>query len=232
MKQEIRTIRLPMPLRLGSVNCYLVNTGSGYILIDTGGSNSRAAVDQALHDAGCTPGSLHLILLTHGDFDHTGNAAYLRQRFGSKVAMHRDDVGMLKQGDMFYNRKGGNRVIRMLAPILFRFGKENRLQPDVLVEDGFDLSPYRFDARIVHIPGHSAGSVGILTAGGDLICGDLLECTKTPALGSIMDDPETARASVEKLNGLGIQQVYPGHGESFGWHELPFQSSGAGHFVV
>lgn len=220
MDHEIKTIPLAMPFHLGTVNCYLVRTNSGYILVDTGASNSRATLEQALHTAGCAPGNLPLILLTHGDFDHTGNAAYLRQEFGAKVALHQDDAGMLEQGDMFYNRKGGNRLIRMLAPLLFRFGKENRLQPDLLVEDGFDLAAYGFDARVVHIPGHSAGSIGVLTAGGELICGDLLECTKEPALGSIMDDPETARASAARLKTMDIKRVYPGHGEPFDWRAL------------
>jgi hydroxyacylglutathione hydrolase len=220
MGYEIQTIRLDMPLRLGTVNCYLIKTGSGHILVDTGGSNSRGALERALGEAGCTPENLRLILLTHGDFDHTGNVAYLRQRFGAQVAMHRADAGMLEQGHMFHNRKSGNAIIKAIAPILFRFGKENRLTPDLYVDDGFDLSEYGLDARIVHIPGHSAGSVGMLTAGGDLLCGDLLECTKTPALGSIMDDPETAKASVAKLKSMRIRKVYPGHGEMFDWHEL------------
>jgi glyoxylase-like metal-dependent hydrolase (beta-lactamase superfamily II) len=217
---EIKTICLEMPLRLGRVNCYLVKTGTGYILVDTGGSNGRAELEQALRDAGCTPGRLQLILLTHGDFDHTGNAAYLRQTFGAKVAMHQEDAGMLERGDMFYNRKPGNAVIKALAPILFRFGKENRITPDLYVEDGFDLAEYGLDARVVHIPGHSAGSIGVLTANGELICGDLFECTDNPALGSIMDDPEMAKASVEKLRGVEIKQVYPGHGRTFSWSEF------------
>jgi hydroxyacylglutathione hydrolase len=42
------------------------------------------------------------------------------------------------------------------------------------------------------------GSVGILTAGGDLFCGDLLENYDRPALNSIMDDLAAANASVEE----------------------------------
>jgi len=42
MLPEIKTITLALPYRLGSVNCYLVKTDAGYILIDTGSSNKRA----------------------------------------------------------------------------------------------------------------------------------------------------------------------------------------------
>jgi hydroxyacylglutathione hydrolase len=216
MPQEIKTIRLPLPFKLGTVNCYLVETDAGYILIDTGGSNKRTELERELLSAGCRPGSLNLIVLTHGDFDHSGNAAYLRKEFGARIAMHSDDSGMVERGDMFGNRqKGNNFLTRMLVPILFGFGKSERFTPDFYLDEGDDLSDYGFDARVLHIPGHSKGSIGILTAGGDLFCGDLLENTDGPVLNSIMDDLAAANASVEKLKGLKISTVYPGHGEPF-----------------
>jgi hydroxyacylglutathione hydrolase len=32
--------------------------------------------------------NLKAIVLTHGDFDHSGNASYLGKKFGTKMAMH------------------------------------------------------------------------------------------------------------------------------------------------
>ena len=215
MQQEIKTITLPLPFKLGSVNCYLVQTDSGYILIDTGTSNKRGELLRELENAGCKPDNLKLIVLTHGDFDHIGNAAYLCERFGAKIAMHKDDSGMAEHGDMFWNRKSGNVLIKMIAPILFRFSKSNRFEPDLFVEDGYALSEYGFDATVLAIPGHSRGSIGILTASGDLICGDLFDNTDKPVLNSIMDDLAAAHASVEKLRSFAINTVYPGHGKSF-----------------
>jgi hydroxyacylglutathione hydrolase len=74
---EITTITLALPLGLGSVNCYLIKTEAGYVLIDTGSSNQRAALEHELHNAGCQPGNLKIIVLTHGDFDHTGVCHYI-----------------------------------------------------------------------------------------------------------------------------------------------------------
>jgi hydroxyacylglutathione hydrolase len=216
--QEIKTINLLLPYRLGSVNCYLVETDTGFILIDTGGSNKRAELEKELASAGCKPGNLELVVLTHGDFDHTGNGAYLREKFGTKIAMHHDDSGMAERGDMFWNRKSGNFLFRMIAsilPILFRFTKSDRFKPDFYIEDGHDLSEYGFDAQVIQIPGHSKGSIGILTAGGDLFCGDLLENYDKPALNSIIDDSAAANVSVEKLKSFEINTVYPGHGKPF-----------------
>jgi hydroxyacylglutathione hydrolase len=215
MSQAIRTIRLELPYHLGGVNCYLVATDTGHVLIDTGSSNRRAALERELERAVCRPGNLTLIVLTHGDFDHTGNAAYLRNKFAAPLAIHAADAGMLESGDMFWNRKTENGVVRRLSPILFGFGKKERCKPDIFLEEDTDLAKYGLDARVFSLPGHSLGSIGILTGGGDLICGDLLINTKRPELNSIIDDLATAKASVDKLKGLKIKTVYPGHGEPF-----------------
>jgi glyoxylase-like metal-dependent hydrolase (beta-lactamase superfamily II) len=223
---KIRTISLSLPLRLGTVNCYLVETDAGFVLIDTGSSNRRAELESELARAGCKPCNLQLIVLTHGDFDHTGNAAHLRQTFGTRIAMHRGDAGMAQHGDMFSNRSSGNAILRLLAPLLFQFSRANRFEPDVYVKDGDDLSEYGLQARGLSIPGHSAGSIGLLTAEGDLFCGDLLENAGKPATNSIMDDPAACASSLEKLRALEIETVYPGHGQPFALQSFWAQQRG------
>lgn len=218
MSPEIKMISLQMPLKMGTVNCSLVETDTGYILIDTGSSNARTDLEGALESAGCRPGNLKLIVITHGDFDHIGNAAALREKFGAKIAMHAADSGMAERGDMFSNRKKANFLTRMMAPVisaLFGFGRSKRFKPELYIGEGDDLAEYGLDARVLYIPGHSQGSIGILTSGGDLFCGDLLENIEKPSLGSIMDDMAAAHASVEKLKSLEIDTVYPGHGQPF-----------------
>ena len=212
---EIKTIRVLMPYKLGSVNCYLINNGSSYILIDTGSSNRRSELEQELENAGCKPGNLKLIVLTHGDFDHIGNAAYLRQKFDSRIAMHLDDLEMAERGNMFANRNQPNIILRTLISMLFGFDKKDRFKPDLFIKDGQDLSAFGFDATVLSIPGHSKGSIGILTTSGDLFCGDLFENQKKPSINSIMDELDAAKASVEKLKGYEINTVYPGHGRPF-----------------
>lgn len=222
MPQEIKTIELPIKLgliKLGAVNCYLVKSGTGYVLIDTGPSNRRSCIEQELEDGGCTPENLELIILTHGDFDHTGNADYLREKFDAKIAMHYGDLEMVRHGDMFWNRKG-HFLIKMIAPVLFGFGKSERFRPDLHIDDEHSLSEYGFDAKVIYLPGHSKGSIGILTDDGDLFCGDLLINNEEPTLNSIIDDNEEANESVEKLKSLELKTVYPGHGKKFSMDAL------------
>jgi len=221
MPPEIKTIRLPLPLRFGSVNCYLIKTDSGAILIDTGCSNSRTELGRELLGAGCEPGGLKLIVLTHGDFDHSGNAAYLRKEFGARIAMHRQDSGMVERGDIFGGREKGPFIFKLLAPVLLRFGRSKRFRPDLYLEDGDDLAEYGLEARVLHIPGHSRGSIAVLTAGGQLFSGDLVVRKNGPVRNSLIDDPAAASASIARLKSLKIDTVYPGHGRSFPAELMP-----------
>lgn len=215
MASEIKTIS-------GMANCYLVGAGNGkFVLIDTGASFYRGAVDRELMSAGCRAGNLSLIILTHGDMDHSGNGAYLRLKYGAKIAMHQADAGMVERGDMSWNRKTGG-TARILFKLPFvRLSKGNRFTPDVYLADGQDLTGYGFpDARILHLPGHSKGSICILTGDGDLFCGDLFTNRGQPALNSIIDDLAAAKTSLERLKGLPIKTVYPGHGKPFQFSQL------------
>ena len=218
MIQEIKTISF------SGVNCYLLTTNKGFVLIDTGYSKNRVDVEKELKNAGCTPETLKLILLTHGDFDHSGNAAYLRKQYSAKIAMQVDDEGMVKKGDLFYNRNA-NFLLRIMGKIILFFlrgglKKNERFTPDLHVDDGYDLSEFQLDATIIHVPGHSKGSIGILTSTGDLFCGDLLENTKKPAKNSLIADKKAFNERLEKLKTLKITTIYPGHGESFPLEQL------------
>lgn len=207
-----------IPIKLGFVNCYLIKTATGYILIDTGYPKKRNDLENALQNAGCKPGTLQLIIITHQDFDHTGNCAYLRDKYATKIAIHREDSGAVVRGDMLWNRNGRNILTRLLFPIIlvaFRTGQFKKFNPNLYLAEGDGLLAYGFDATVLHLPGHSKGSIGILTAGRDLFCGDLLMNFKKPDKSSLIDDSAELETSIAKLRRLEINMVYPGHGKPF-----------------
>ncbi len=212
MEQEIRIINLM------GVNCYLIKTGSGFVLIDTGFRSKRAEVENELASAGCKPGDLKLILLTHGDSDHADNCAYLREKYGAKIAMHEDDAGMVERGDMGWNRKPKPDRMSLFFKIMLRVvkpGPFDKFKPDFYVDENFDLSAYGLDARILHLPAHSRGSIGVLTAAGDLFCGDLLYNFLGRPNSQFIDDLAGFNASIEKVSKLNVRTIYPGHGKPF-----------------
>lgn len=222
MIQQITPIRLPLPLKLSHVYCYLVKTEGGFFLIDTGMTNARFQLESQLFQLGCHPGNLKLILLTHGDFDHTGNAKYLREKYHAHIAMHAADAGMLENGDMFWNRKIKSSLLKKLLPLFVRFGEKEQCIPDLLLTDKASLAEYGLEAQVLNTPGHSTGSICVLTDSGDLFCGDLLtNATDKPMLNSMMYDKAAGDASFERLKSFSIKMVYPGHGRPFPWEKLP-----------
>ncbi len=208
----------------GNVNCYLLKNGNGFFMVDTGLSHHRASTERLLTGCGCGPGDLKLILLTHGDTDHTGNAAYLRRKYGAKIGLHPEEQKVAATGNMLHNRKPWPVLAQVLAPpVMYLFGGtgKNRYVPDIWLEDGMELNDYGLDARVIHLPGHTRGSVGILTAEGDLFCGDLLVSrNRIPRKNHLIDDEAVMNASIEKLKTLRIRTVYPGHGRSFSMDKL------------
>ena len=201
----------------GGVNCYLVNVKDGFVLIDTGYAKHRDIMDAALAEAGCD--DIRLILLTHGDFDHVGNCAYLREKFGCRVAMHNDDVGMVEKGDMFWNREMGRakRVIGRLFTLVMRIGldEDDMFSPDILLKDRQSLTEFGFEATVHHLPGHSKGSIGLLTADGDFFCSDVFTNGSMPKRSNLISNQDDYLRSLENIQSLDIQTVYPGHGSPF-----------------
>ena len=222
MSQEIKTISLD------GTNCYLVKTDGGYILIDTNFPFQRNKFEKTLEREGCRPGNLKLIVITHGDIDHTGNGAYLREKYKARIAMHEGDTEMCMNDGITRDRGEMPKDFSFLLMILwllrgflrFAVGQMlwrkpfDRFEPDLLLEEGQSLAEYGFDAKILYTPGHSKGSISILTASGDLICGDAFNNIQGRILKSIDE------GGFERLKALGIKTFYPGHGKPFLMEQL------------
>jgi hydroxyacylglutathione hydrolase len=205
-------------IALRGVNCFLIGQDDSFILVDTGFSGSRRKFEERLRDFGCIPGKLALIVLTHGDSDHSGNAAYLRSRYATRIAMHAEEAPAVQSGDPAASRSfdGGIRSrLAKAAMRLFPLRKRDRFSPDLIVGEGFDLGPFGFPAKIVQLPGHSKGSIGVAAATGELFCGDLLMNRRKPGPGFGIFDDAAFRSSLEKIRRSRIATIYPGHGAPF-----------------
>lgn len=229
MDQEI--IRID----LGGVNCYLLKENNKFILFDTGGhlfmdkafSNRREELEKKLKTYCCLPNNLVLIVLTHGDNDHSTNAAFLRKKFNTKIAMHSADVELVKNPSLENSLQNSNyssflykavfllintKIKKLTEKILNEFESFN---PDIIVKDGDSLLQYGFHCKILHLPGHTPGSIGILTESGDIIVGDTLANIKKPTAAPNAANFEMLNKSINKLKTMDIKTVYPGHGAPF-----------------
>ena len=208
-------------INLGFVNCYLIKTDGGFVLVDTGVPALRERLIQNLTAAGCDKTNLKLIIITHGDIDHTGNGKYLKDEYGALVAMHKGDLSMVENGDMDSDRKVTSGFMRFMHLVMRITGGSKKMArsfetftPDIFLDDGDLLDKHGLDCKVVHIPGHTDGSIGLSFGNGDFICGDTLQNNKTAI---IIKNEEDLRESVDKLSKLGMKMVYPGHGKPFFW---------------
>lgn len=229
MNQEI--IRMD----LGGVNCYLGKQGESYVLFDTGGhltmdkvfDNRREKLQQQLESNGCIPGNLNLIVLTHGDNDHAANAKYVSEIYHAKIAMHTGDVPLVERPTIdtmmesfHYSSPILNLIFKIMKKKILKVNEKvlseyERFTPDILLRDGDNLSEYGLKAKIIYIPGHTKGSIGILTDNGDLIAGDTFANMKKPSSALNAIDFTILHKSIGKLKTMDIKIVYQGHGESF-----------------
>lgn len=200
---------------LGMVNAYLVRAGDGFVLIDTGMPRHWSRLESELLQTGCLPAALKLVIVTHGDLDHVGNCAELQRRYGAKIAMHRGDVETVRSGRPAKRSAGSApaAVLLWLARVLP--GRWPRFEPDVLLAGGQDLAQFGLPATVIHTPGHTSGSIAIVTRDGRLFCGDLVSNRKRPGRSPFFEDEGELEASLRALQGLDAHTVYPGHGRPF-----------------
>jgi len=207
----------PIRIALGFVNAWLFNLGESFVLVDSGLPSHRERLAAALRAEGCEPGRLALHILTHSDFDHAGNSSWLRESWGAKVAIHRGDVPALETGVMPPRRAIGKMSWLVAITQLIPRPAGPTCGVDIVLEDGKELAPWGLDAKVWHFPGHTAGSVGILTPAGDFVAGDLVSNWRRPGPGILASDIEAYRRSLEKARSLvpANGTVFPGHGSPF-----------------
>ena len=204
----------------GGVNCYLLKTTGGFFLVDTGFSLSKGKLEKLLARTGCFPGNLKLVIVTHADIDHTGNCLFLQEKFKAKIAMHPAEAEAAAAVKMTANRKNKSPLLMRAVMALFAGLLTRPFQPDAWLRDGERLSEFGLDAAIIHTPGHTLGSVSVLTDDGDLFCGDFLKGTGRAGVNTLADDAAAMEESYKKIKNLKIKKIYPGHGRPFTFEEL------------
>ena len=220
-------------IELGFVNAYLLEAEGGFVLIDTGMPAHWRELDRRLASAGCAPGRLRLVVATHGDWDHIGNCAKLRKKYRAPVALHAGDAAMAERPVVLKRRVRTLplRIVSRLWPLIMRLRRDwprfEPFQPDRLLSDGQSLREYGLPARIVHLPGHTRGSIGVLTEAGDLFAGDILVNRKRPGAVEIIEDDRQLEDSLARLRRMKIRTVYPGHGQPFAMSRWTSPGAGA-----
>lgn len=192
----------------GNVNCYIVADNDKAILIDTGRKKYREKILEK-----CKEFHVSLIVLTHGHMDHCQNAAYLANALHIPIAMNKKDMNLIPD-----NRKQALLAKTFLGKIvlsvsLSSFEKDSLdvFQPTVYLKNGDDLSGYGVDAKIVELPGHTRGSIGIEIED-SLFVGDALMNMFYSTVSMLYADEREMLLSAKYISELGNKIIYFGHG--------------------
>ncbi len=206
MKKHITTIKLG-----GSEgNCYLIKTSNGFILVVTGEKSKHRNLEEELEELDISFKNLKLIIFTHCNLSVCYKYASLCEKFNTKTAIH-----VVNKSINFENKTLFQRIKDYFRKIIFNLSKTNEFSPDLIIDEGYNLSEYGLNARVIYMPGFSDSSVGILTENGELFCDDVF-IHNTP---QITDEKDNLRI-VKTLKNLFIDIVYPGQGEPFPLNSL------------
>jgi hydroxyacylglutathione hydrolase len=209
----------------GDFSCYLIAVRDGFILVDTGTPPTRPALAKGLAGSGCVPGKLKLVLLTDGLMDSTGNGDWVRKEFGAPTAVHELDAATMT-GAAAVEREWRSPTFAFLSRLTMPMARKMaasrvRFPPDLLIDEGFDLRAYGWDARIVHVPGYSQGSIGILTPEGDFFSGNLVSNTWNQHVSPyVVASYAELNRSLDRMLDLPIRTIYPLSGPPFPMERL------------
>ncbi|MGA3031387.1 MAG: MBL fold metallo-hydrolase [Candidatus Limnocylindrales bacterium] len=186
-------------------NVYVVVIDDGLLLVDTGMPGNAKRIVAFIESIGRRATDVRYIVLTHCDLDHIGSVARLKELTGAMVAIHELD-GPVLAGEQ-KPQKGGPAMVAF-----YRLLRVRPAVPDLLLKDGDTIG----GLQVIHVPGHTAGSLVLSREDGVVFSGDALLSDKH---GHVREpDPRLALdrvqalASAERIKALPIKLLCTGHG--------------------
>ena len=176
-------------------NCYIISDSGRAAVIDP--SASAKGILDYLKKNNLT---LDFIILTHAHFDHILSLDTLRDATGVFAYIHKDDADSLSDG-------------RKNAFYTF-FGQDKRYRSaERTLDNGDILTLGESKLKIISTPGHTKGSICILTDDGKLFTGDTLFADAYGRCDLYSGNSRELWASLKSLRSLnGKLTIYPGHG--------------------
>jgi glyoxylase-like metal-dependent hydrolase (beta-lactamase superfamily II) len=177
---------------------YLINLGE-LVLIDSGAGWSAGRIMQNIDVLGFDCSKLGMIILTHCHIDHIGGSPLIKEKYGSRIYIHKLDAPPLENGDPVMTAATWYNTTFPPTPVDVKLN----LQEEVLRVGGQKLV-------CLHTPGHTPGSISIYLDkdGKRILFGQDLHGPLSEEFGSNLDDWDR---STQKLLDLDADILCEGH---------------------
>ena len=183
------------------------------LLVDAGYRGSRGMITGGLKSLGLSLDQVGQVVVTHAHPDHAGGLGELVADSGMPVALHRLEADIVSGKAPLPNPLQIPPLAMMAEPILPAL--TGNPVPAEALEDG-DVVPFRSEVRVVHVPGHTDGSIAFyLPEKKTIIVGDALQYKfarrLSPPAPGVTQNPVRAIRSLETLLTLDFNIMCFGH---------------------
>jgi glyoxylase-like metal-dependent hydrolase (beta-lactamase superfamily II) len=202
-------------LKISFVNAYLLDTGDGLALIDTGIPGSAPKILEAIRSIGKQPADLRHILVTHCHLDHSGSLAELKRLTGAPGMMHPADAAMVRAGQARRPLHPAPGLFNALVSRVLLSRAPSAVEPAEIEQEVQDGETLPGGLRAIDVPGHCAGQLAFLRPedGGVLIAADAAATVLGLGLSPVYEDLAEGRRSLAKLADLEFEVACFGHGK-------------------
>ncbi len=218
-------------LSLTNVSAYLIYRPGEAILVDCGNKGSEERILKVLQGLGLSPEMLRLLILTHVHFDHAGSAKRLKELTACRIVVHQSEMDRLRAG--YTPIPAGTRwkaklLVALGRTFARRIGAFPGAEPDLWVEESYDLREVGFPGKVIHAPGHTHGSMIVHMEGGELIGGDtLFGLDGKQHFPPFAEDLPALIRSWKMIRDLKPSILYPAHGRSISYLSFMEEFEGA-----
>jgi hydroxyacylglutathione hydrolase len=196
----IRSITLPFKVPVSPtmavdrfVNVFVIESEE-LALVDSGVKGSEKEIFKKVRAMGRRPNEINKLILTHSHPDHIGAAAEIVAATGCEVIAHRAEREWIENPS----------VQKAARPVPgFDTLVSGPVRVDRTVADGDEIDVASFNLKVVHTPGHSAGSITLWAPSERVgVTGDAVP---VPGELPIYDDAFETLGSLRRLRSLGME---------------------------
>lgn len=192
-------------------NVYLIDTGEGCILIDSGVGLEPERIDNNIKEMGFSLSDIKMILLTHYHGDHACGAARIQKETGCKIYAPKKEAKAIEMGDEVATSvilaKGG------LYPTDFEYPKSKEV---IGLDEGDEIKLGNVELKVFMVPGHSLCDMviyGEIDGKKSMFTGDAVFVKGQVLIQPLKDVSLYPYAeALKKLAELEVEAIFPGHG--------------------